>query len=89
MGTITRSGYLIDHNQEVKKELTVRPQVNNEFGFPPPPFKVFKTTKEKLPLLTKLPNKPGDEDNIGGFYKLWNQFSKFWTKESTPPIRQT
>jgi superfamily II DNA or RNA helicase len=48
MGTITRSGYLIDHNQEVKKELTVRPQVNNEFGFPPPPFKVFKTTKEKL-----------------------------------------
>ncbi|BBB57242.1 hypothetical protein MPCS_01249 [Candidatus Megaera polyxenophila] len=27
----------------------------------------LKTTKEKLPLLTKLPNKPGDEDNIGGF----------------------
>jgi|GEM_PF-2470544 len=40
----------------------------------------LKTTKEKLPLLTKLPNKPGDEDNIGGFYKLWNQFSKFWSR---------
>jgi hypothetical protein len=28
---------------------------------------LLKTTKQKLPLLTKLPNKPGDEDNIKGF----------------------
>ena len=27
----------------------------------------LKTTKQKLPLVTKLPNNPGDEDNIGGF----------------------
>lgn len=27
----------------------------------------LKTTKEKLPLVTKLPNKPGDENNIKGF----------------------
>jgi hypothetical protein len=27
----------------------------------------LKTTKQKLPLVTKLSNKPGDEDNIGGF----------------------
>ena len=27
----------------------------------------LKSTKGKLPLVTKLPNKPGDEDNIGGF----------------------
>jgi hypothetical protein len=26
----------------------------------------LKTTKEKLPLVAKLPNKPGDEDNIWG-----------------------
>ena len=32
----------------------------------------LKTTKEKLPLLTKLPNKPGDEDNIGGFIFIAN-----------------
>lgn len=45
MGTLTRSGYIIPDNQEIKKELTVRPIVNNEFGFPPPPFKVFKQAK--------------------------------------------
>lgn len=48
MGTLSRSGYLVDHDQQLKKDLTVRPEVNNEFGFPPPPFKVFKTTKEKM-----------------------------------------
>jgi hypothetical protein len=32
----------------IKKELTVRPIVNNEFGFPPPPFKVFKETQKNL-----------------------------------------
>jgi superfamily II DNA or RNA helicase len=51
---ISRSGYLIpldapkDRLQAIKKELTVRPLVNNEFGFPPPPFKVFKETKKNL-----------------------------------------
>ncbi len=49
----------------------LKPQIDSRKDF-------LKTTKEKLPLLTKLPNKPGEEDSIGGFYKLWNQFSKFW-----------
>jgi superfamily II DNA or RNA helicase len=48
MGTLCRSGYLTEHDVEIKKELTVRPVVNSEFGFPPPPFKVFKATKDKL-----------------------------------------
>lgn len=48
MGTLSRSGYLIKHDQDIKRELTVRAVVNKEFGFPPPPFKVFKTTKEFL-----------------------------------------
>lgn len=44
---ITRSGYLIENcPPEIKKELTVRAEVNKEFGFPPPPFKVFKTSKK-------------------------------------------
>ena len=44
---LTRTGYLVDAGpiQEIKKELTVRPIVNGDFGFPPPPFKVFKPTK--------------------------------------------
>ena len=46
MRKLCRSGYLTEHNIDIKKELTVRPEVNNEFGFPPPPFKVFKTNKE-------------------------------------------
>jgi superfamily II DNA or RNA helicase len=48
MGTLCRSGYLTPHNKDTKKELTVRPIVNNDIGFPPPPFKVFKTTKEYI-----------------------------------------
>jgi superfamily II DNA or RNA helicase len=48
MGKLCRSGYLTKHDTDVKKELTVRALVNNEFGFPPPAFKVFKTTKEWL-----------------------------------------
>lgn len=48
MGTLCRTGYLTDGSPEIKKELTVRPDVNNEFGFPPPPFKVFKTTKKEI-----------------------------------------
>ena len=49
---LTRSGYLVpldnEKIKEIKKELTVRPIVNNEFGFPPPPFKVFRETKKNL-----------------------------------------
>jgi superfamily II DNA or RNA helicase len=47
---LSRSGYLVPISQttDIKKELTVRPQVNNEFGFPPPSFKVYKQTKEWL-----------------------------------------
>lgn len=48
MGKLCRSGYLTQHDPDIKKELTVRPEVNNEFGFPPPPFKVFKVTKDYL-----------------------------------------
>lgn len=44
---LTRTGYIIDVNKDIKKELTVRPEVNTEFGFPPPPFKVFKVTNDK------------------------------------------
>jgi superfamily II DNA or RNA helicase len=48
MMKLTRSGYLIENcPQEVKKELTVRAEVNKEFAFPPPPFKVFKASKKK------------------------------------------
>ena len=44
---LTRSGYVIKDGpiQEFKRELTVRPIINNEFGFPPPPFIVYRTTK--------------------------------------------
>ena len=61
MGILTRSGYLIDRTDvskvphqavvvlgNLKKELTVRPVVNGDFGFPPPPFKVFRTTKSGI-----------------------------------------
>ena len=44
---LTRTGYLVNGGpiQEIKKDLTVRPIVNGDFGFPPPPFKVFRPTK--------------------------------------------
>jgi hypothetical protein len=49
---LSRSGYLVPIThpdvKAIKKELTVRPIVNNEFGFPPPPFKVFKETPKNL-----------------------------------------
>ena len=50
MTVLTRTGYLIDAGpiQEFKKELTVRPTVNGDFGFPPPPFKVFKPAKNGI-----------------------------------------
>ena len=47
--SLSRTGYIVENcSPEVKKELTVRAEVNKEFGFPPPPFKVFKvSTKNK------------------------------------------
>src|SRR6056300_657680 len=45
---LTRSGYIIEGNAEIKKELTVRPEVNGDFGFPPPPFKVFRKSKNGI-----------------------------------------
>ena len=51
MTTLTRTGYLVPNIPElsnIKKELTVRPQVNGDYGFPPPPFKVFKPAKNGI-----------------------------------------
>ena len=46
---LTRSGYIINNpSPEIKKELTVRAIVNDDFGFPPPPFKVFRPTKNGI-----------------------------------------
>jgi superfamily II DNA or RNA helicase len=35
-----------DPTPELRKELTVRPVINTEFGYPPPPFKVYKPGKK-------------------------------------------
>lgn len=48
MGILTRSGYIAPDTVEIKKDLTVRPLLNGDFGFPPPPFKVFKPGKTGL-----------------------------------------
>jgi Type III restriction enzyme, res subunit len=47
---LSRTGYLVpcDAIGTSKKELTVRPIVIGEYGFPPPPFKVFKETKKSV-----------------------------------------
>jgi len=46
---LTRSGYIVNNPpRELKKELTVRAVVNDDFGFPPPPFKVFRPTKNGI-----------------------------------------
>jgi superfamily II DNA or RNA helicase len=45
---LIRSGYIVPETPELKKELTVRAVVNNEFSFPPPPFKVFRKSKKGL-----------------------------------------
>ena len=47
MSSLTRTGYVktglpSEELRALKKELTVRPIVQGEYGFPPPPFKVFK-----------------------------------------------
>ena len=46
--SLTRSGYITGETQEIKKELTVRPIVNADFGVAPPPFKVFRKAKSGL-----------------------------------------
>src|SRR6056300_1000108 len=46
---LQRSGYIVNNPPpEIKKELTVRAIVNDDFGFPPPPFKVFRPTKNGI-----------------------------------------
>lgn len=45
---ITRSGCIIQSTPEYKKELTVRPVVNTEFGVQPPSFKVFKARGDTM-----------------------------------------
>ena len=44
---LSRSGYITLPSEDIKKDLLVRPEVNNEFGFPPKPFKVYKKTKTR------------------------------------------
>ena len=50
--SITRSGYNVEGShsdlEKYKKELTVRPIVNTEFGARPPSFKVFRPTKNGI-----------------------------------------
>ena len=51
MGTLTRCGYMVPEGcdtTQVKKELTARAIVNSEYGFPPPPFKVFRQSKKSV-----------------------------------------
>jgi superfamily II DNA or RNA helicase len=45
---LCRSGYIVPDTKEVRKELTVRPISNGDFGFPPPPFKVYKLSNDGL-----------------------------------------
>ena len=46
--TLTRTGYLVPDTPEIKRELTVRPIVNGDFGVAPPAFKVFRQAKSGL-----------------------------------------
>ena len=45
---LTRSGCVVPDTSEIKKELTVRPIVNADFGVAPPSFKVFRKAKSGL-----------------------------------------
>ena len=45
---LTRSGCIVPDTPELKKELTVRPIVNADFGVAPPSFKVFRKAKSGL-----------------------------------------
>jgi len=64
---LTRNGYITTEGplSEIKKELTVRPEVNGDFGFPPPPFRVYRKTKNGVCIPrfygnTKLGDAPED-----------------------------
>lgn len=48
---LTRNGFVLDEGADRashQRELTVRPITNNDFGFPPPPFKVFRKTTKSI-----------------------------------------
>lgn len=61
---ITRSGCLVESTSELKKQLTVRAIVNDEYGFPPPPFKVFRPATQNRICIPRyfLPDRPVTED---------------------------
>ena len=79
MTVLTRTGYLVNGGplQDIKKELTVRPIVNGDYGFPPPPFKFLKRLKMVYvsrasmaspnlgsPRRTKGLNQPGSKPDL-------------------------
>lgn len=43
MAVLTRSGCLLQGTPELKKQLRVRAIVNDDYGFPPPPFNCYRT----------------------------------------------
>lgn len=48
MKELSRTGYLVESSPEVKKDLTVRPVIQGDYGGTPPSFKVFKTFSKGL-----------------------------------------
>jgi hypothetical protein len=48
MKKLTRTGYLVPRSPETKKELTVRPIKQGDYGGLPPSFKVFRETSQGL-----------------------------------------
>lgn len=48
MKELSRTGYLVESSPEIKKELTVRPVTQGDYGGTPPAFKVFKTFSKGL-----------------------------------------
>ena len=51
--SLTRTGYVVpktDISKEKLKELSVRPVLNTEFGFPPPAFKVYKQSSKYVSM---------------------------------------
>ena len=71
---LTRTGYLVNSGPipEIKKELTVRPVVNGDYGFPPPPFKVFRATKTGV--------------CVPRFYELLNLENPKKTRDQSQPV---
>ena len=50
---ISRNGFIIPRGEFLtshRKTLTVRPVVNGEFGFPPPPFRVYRASQKSVAL---------------------------------------